>query len=367
MRDAVHVVNLRRQEQLADVGKHAIGGDHAGLIGLAVDRCRHAASVEALNDLDQINHLVAQVVRAVEVNAIGFCHQRAGADQQITKARTRRNAGMAMVGCIRVGEVAGVLPFTGEEHAIPGHKHVVEHAHTGTLAEFGAELRCCFTRPARRARDDGEARHIHRHRATHRKLFIQLSHVAARHHQQLVHVRRAGDDGLGAGDHNAIGAALDDMHIAIGIRLRMGPQRTVAFGVGHGDAEGKIVVVNMLDVGRERGVILRARFGITTQSGLVNPGQGIARQITLRTARLLAHQAHGFELVEQVLRALRDRQHAVDAAAIRLGAHHRCHVFVQRQVIGESNGVDARCQRRVVRDRLDPAAIHVDHRFVFAQ
>src|SRR5437762_2175210 len=65
MGEAVHVVDLRREQQLADVREDRLGYDVTGRILLRVDRGGHAAGVEALDDLDQLDHRLPEVWRLV--------------------------------------------------------------------------------------------------------------------------------------------------------------------------------------------------------------------------------------------------------------------------------------------------------------
>src|SRR5690606_21459583 len=99
---------------------------------------------------------------------------------------------------------------------------------------------------------------IHGHGAADGKIRVLSRHRPTRHDQQLVHVGRAGNDGLGAADHDAIAAALLDVHVDIGIGLPTGPLRAVTLGIGHGDTERQVLVLNAVKVVDEAGVIFGA-------------------------------------------------------------------------------------------------------------
>jgi hypothetical protein len=196
------------------------------------------------------------------VEAVGLGHQRAGADQQVAVAGARGDAGVAVVGGVGIGDLGAVPPFAGEEDALPGHEDAVEQAHRGALAVAVGEAAPPPRRAARRGAPPGQARRVDRHRAAHGVIGVGFGHRAARHHQQLVHVGPAGDDGLGAGNHDAVGAALDDMHVGIRVGLGVRPLRAVALGVGHGDADGEVGVADVLVVGLRPRQVLGAVFGV---------------------------------------------------------------------------------------------------------
>ena len=76
--------------------------------------------------------------------------------------------------------------------------------------------------------------------------------------RKLVHVRRAGDDRLGAADDDAVGPPLLDVHVDVGIGLLARALGAVALGVGHGDAERQVLVLDLMQVGEEALVIVGA-------------------------------------------------------------------------------------------------------------
>ncbi len=94
---------------------------------MRVDRRRDAAGEEPFDDLDQVDHRVADMAVLVGIEAVRLDHQRAGADQQVAEAGTRADARMAVMRRVAGGEEAGLLVLAIGEHAIPRHEHVVEH------------------------------------------------------------------------------------------------------------------------------------------------------------------------------------------------------------------------------------------------
>ena len=141
------------------------------------------------------------------VKSIGFTHQCARANQQVAKTCTRADAGVAVVRGVAVGEVAGMFPLACVKHVVVRHKHLVEHHDACTLAILAAEQRRAmfnlFTGAARWPGNDGDAGCVDWHRAADSKVSVFLAHIAARHDEQFVHVRRACHDGFGTADHDA--------------------------------------------------------------------------------------------------------------------------------------------------------------------
>ena len=105
-------------------------------------------------------------------------------------------------------------------------------------------------RPAGRA-DDRHAFGVDRHCAADGEVRVLAGHRAAGHDEEFVHVRRAGDDRLGAANDDAVLPSLLDVDVDVAVALRAGALGAVALGVGHGDAEGEILVLNTMQVGEE--------------------------------------------------------------------------------------------------------------------
>ena len=363
---AVHVVDLRGQQQLADVAVHRVGHEGVAVFVLrCVDAGRHTTGVEAFGDFDEFHHRLAQVALLVGVEAVGFAHQRARPNQQIAETRARRNAAVAVVGGVAVGQHLAVFPLAGVEHPLPGHEHPVEHHHRCGLPVAAREQRVAMLQlvpgAPSRARHDGDARVVDPHRAAHGKRLVFAAHVAAWHDHQFVHIGAAGHDGLGAADHNALAVALHHMHIGVGVGLLVRLLAAVAFGVGHGHADGQVVVLRMGQVGVEPCAVFGGAPGVVdARHRLRQAVERIVRQVALGTAGFLAQQPHRFELVEQVASRLVEMQHAVDDALARGlgGQRHRRQLRPQGKVVGVGQCVHAGSQRGLVHHTADFATIH---------
>ncbi len=300
MRQPVHVVDLGREQKLADVGEHHIGRDRAGRVPGAVDRGRHPAGEKAFDDLDELDHGVAHVGVALGIEPVRLDHQRGGADQKIAEPGARADAGMAVMRRIGGGQQPRFLALAGEKHPLPRHEHVLEQHDPGRLAVARREFRRGFAGPARRPRRNRHAGRIHRHGTAHRESCIFRPHPPARHDQKLVHIGRRGHDRLGAADHDAVVAALGDMDVDVGICLLARPLRAVALGVRHGDSERKVRVLDALEIRQEPLMIIGAVRGIGRLRRLEAGIERIVAEIALGAAAAAAQQPDRLELVEQI-------------------------------------------------------------------
>ncbi len=173
-----------------------------------------------------------------------------------------------------------------------------------------------------------------------------------------MHVRRAGDDRLGAADHDAVGAALFHVHVDVRVVLLARMFGAVALGVGHGDAEREVLVLHAMQIAEEALVIVGAVRVVAAFRRLQDPVQRVMREIALRAARFLADEPHRLELVEKIGRALVDMQHAVDGLARRTlpRQHQRLVLGAMREIIGDADAGNARREQRLVGDALDTLA-----------
>jgi hypothetical protein len=149
-----------------------------------------------------------------------------------------------MVGGVAVREVRRVLPLARQEHALPGHEDAVEDADAGRLAVLRREERRLVAGAPGGPGDDGQPVGVDRHGAADREVGIGLGHRPAGHDEELVHVGRAGDDRLGPREDDPLRVPLDDVHVRVGVALRVRTQAAVALGVGHGDAEREIAILD---------------------------------------------------------------------------------------------------------------------------
>ncbi len=224
--------------------------------------------------------------------------------------------------------------------------------------------------PAGRPRDDREPGHVDRHAAADGEGGVLGAHVAARHHQQFVHVGRAGHDRLGAGDHDAARVALDDVDVAVDIGLLVRAQAAVALGVGHRHAQREVLVLHPVQELEEPGRVVRGAFRVVQARGDLADGiHGVVGEIALRAAGLLAQQPHHFQLVQQVLGRGVDVAEAVDplAAGVLHRRHQRLVFGLEREVVGEGDRVHARPQQGLVGDAFDAVAVDEDFRAQAAQ
>jgi hypothetical protein len=223
---------------------------------------------------------------------------------------------------------------------------------------------------------DGQTRRVDGHCAADCEVGIFTAHVARPgHDQQLVHVGRTGDDGLGAADHDAAPAvvhriALHDVHIAVRVALLEGASGAVALGVGHGHAQRQVLVLHTVQVVQEAcGVFRGAARVVDAGADLADGVQRVVREVALRAAGLLANQAHGFELVEQVAAAHVDVRQPVDepATGVLHGSHQTGVFRLERVVVGEGDRVDAGLKCAFVGHAEHPPAIDKHGGVVAAQ
>ena len=368
--DAVHLVDLVGEEQLADVREDRVRHDDARrLVFGRVDARGDAAGIEAFDDGDELHHLFAQVRLLAGVEAVGLAHQRARADQQVAEAGPGRDARLPVVRGVAVREERRVLPLAGKEHALPRHEDLVEDDDAGRLAVLVREQRRLLAGPPGRPRDDGDAVGIAGNGAADREVGVGLAHVAAGHDEEFVHVGRAGHDRLGPGNDDAPAVALDDVHVAVDVGLLVRPLAAVALRVGHADADAQVLVLEIVQVGHEPLLVVRALVGVDARRRHDQGAEGVVHEIALGAAGLLAEDAHGLELVEEVGAAGVGVQHAVDGLAAR--RLHRQHdgreLAAQCHVVGDADRVDAGHQLRRVGDALDRLPVDPDPRLVAAQ
>ena len=274
-----------------------------------------------------------------------------------------------MMGRVALGQKFRVLIFAAQEHAIPGYEDLIEHAHCGGLTILVAEDGLVRARPPGRARDDGQALRIYRYRAGDGEVAILGGHGATGQHQQLMHIGRRSDDGLGARDHHAARLLADDVHIGVRIVLLVRAQAAIALRVGHGDADGQIAVLYVFEIGTQARVVFAAVGLVETMGELPGGVQTVHAQVTHGAAGFLADQPRVFELGQQILAAAIERQEAVDlsfARSVRRERERRMR-RIQRVIVGHTDGVDAGREARLVGDAGDKRAIDVHPRRVAAQ
>ena len=227
-----------------------------------------------------------------------------------------------------------------------------------------------FARTPGRPRDDGHAGRVHGDGAADGKVGVFAAHVAARHHQQLVHVRRSGDDRLGARDHDTARIALHHVQVAVNLGLLVRTPAAVAFGVGHRHAQHQILVLHpMQEIQKARAVLGAAHRVVEPSRHLRDGIHAVVRQVALGATGLLTNQPNRLEFVEQVARTCVGVHQTVDAFAA--AALHRRHdrriALDMRIVIGQRDRVDAGSECALVDDAVDLPAVKKHPRLVAPQ
>ncbi len=78
-------------------------------------------------------------------------------------------------------------------------------------------------------------------RTGHRVLGLCLRHVFGRHDNLLIHEWRAGHRGFRPPNHDAVGAAFDNVGIEVRIGLIMGLFSAISLSVGHAERTGQVL------------------------------------------------------------------------------------------------------------------------------
>src|SRR5581483_5486928 len=158
-------------------------------------------------------------------------------------------------------------------------------------------------RPPGGAGDDRHAGGVDGDGAADGEVGVVGRHRPAGHDQELVHIGGAGDDGLRAPDDDAVGPAFGDVDVDVGVGLAARPDGAVALGVGHGDAQRQVVVLDVVDVVDEPLVTGGGRAGVLGVGHGRGGGQRVqpvVGEVALGAARLPADEAHRFQLLEEV-------------------------------------------------------------------
>ena len=178
-------------------------------------------------------------------------------------------------------------------------------------------------------------------------------------------IGRGGDNGLGAPDHDAAGAAPGDVHVGITYAAwACGTTRAVALAVCHGDAEGEVLGLHPVQVGEKTLVQSAAGLLIDAPGRLMDGVEPVLRQVSLGAAGVLADEAHGLQLVELVGGGAVDVEEAVDLGArALLHRDHRVTVaLLAREIVDEPQGRDTRPEAWLVGDGGDLVAVDIDAR-----
>jgi hypothetical protein len=259
--------------------------------------------------------------------------------------------------------------LAGQEDPIMRDEHVVEYDYTDRLAVFGRELGRSFAGTSGRTRDDRHAGRVHGNRAAHRKVLVLRSVGPAGHHQELVHIGRAGHDRLGAADDDTVRPARADMYVDIRIELLAWPFRAIALCIGHRNPQREIAVLYVVKIIEETLAVVAAMTIVGQFGGLVETVEGIVAEVALRAPGCPTDQAYRLQFIEQIGGVLVDVQHAVDRLAGRSlpCRHDREVLLLMRKVIGDADAGDTGSKKRFVSDALDGVSVDEDTRLVRSQ
>ena len=120
---------------------------------------------------------------------------------------------MPVVRRVRRREEAALLSLPGQKNAIVRNEDVVEDHGANRLSVFGGELCRRLAWTSRWTRDDRDTRRVTGYGAAHGEVFVLRGVGPARHDEKLVHIGRAGDDGLGSPDDDAVAAPFRNLTV----------------------------------------------------------------------------------------------------------------------------------------------------------
>ena len=163
--EALHVVDLSREQEFPDVAEDTVRLDVPGPVLQAVDRSRHTTGEEALDDLDELDHGVAHVPVERGIEAVRLVHEHAGSNQQVAETGARADAAVPVMRRVGRGEETRMLPLACEKNSLVRHEDVVEEHYARRLPVLAREHGAVLTRSARRASHDRHARGVQRDRA----------------------------------------------------------------------------------------------------------------------------------------------------------------------------------------------------------
>ena len=148
-------------------------------------------------------------------------------------------------------KTAALAGLAVEEDALVGHEHVVEDDEAVGHADAAAHREVADVVALRVVRrvDDAHAGRADRHGAGDGVVLLAGLHRLRRHHEQVVAQRRAADVQLGAADDHAVAAAVDDVHVRVGVALAGRRQAAVALGVGDALGDAHVGDDGVVDVG----------------------------------------------------------------------------------------------------------------------
>ena len=306
---------------------------------------------------------MAGLGRAVVVGGQG-----GGADEHVAHAHLAPAVALAVVAGEALHHHAGKLGLAVEEDALVGHEHVVKDGEGLHAAELGVAHVHLAALPlagvaALAADDHVQALAVHGHGEGDGVILVVGTHGDGGHDDDLVGVEDAGLVGLGAPDHDAVGAALHHVEEQVGVVLGVGGLGAVALHVGHGAVHGQVLV---LDVGHELLEVLVVA-GAVLLVGLIGGGkdgvEGVHAHAALEAGGgLLTQQALHLHLLDEVAGGLVDVGEAVDplAGVGGDGGHQILVLGHLGQIIGHAHAVEGGAENGVVHGTLHLLAEHID-------
>ena len=149
------------------------------------------------------------------------------------------------------------------------------------------------------------------------------------------------------------------MHIGIRVFLLAGPLGPVALGIGHGNAQGEVARLNVVQIVEKTRMVVGPVIGIRQLGRLKQRIQTILGQVALGATGFGAHQPDGFQLMQQVSGTFVDMQHPVDLlSGSALGCRQQCRVAgIAGKVIGYPYSRDAGGQERFIHHTVHLSAI----------
>ena len=295
--------------------------------------------------------------------------QSGGADQGVAHAHLAAAVGLTVITGEALHDHTSELILAVEEDVLVGDEHMIQN-HQSLLA---AELGVAHV-------DRGVLLHLpgvagltavdHVHTLgvggagkADSPILIGLTHGDGGHEDVPVGVDGAGLVALCAADHDAVGTALHNMDVHIGISLLAGGLGTVALGVGHSTVHGEVIVLNVGQELLEVLVIVGAVLLVDLIGGGEDGVKGVHAHAALEAGSgLLAQQTLHLHLVHQVLGGLMQVGEAVDGVTGEAGLHgHQLSVLrILSQSVGHGHAVDGGADHGVVHPVLDLLAEHID-------
>ena len=294
-------------------------------------------------------------------DAVELGDPRRGADEEAEAARLGAEIALAVDAREEVGDVARVLPLAVRKTRSCGTKtslKTVNVSASSSCDEIGASH--SLSLPALKARAtivmpgrvDGD-------REGDRVVGVLLAHRARRDHDQLLRADRARRVRLGAADDDAVGVALDDVQVHVGVVLVGGALAAVALDVRDRGRRHELLALEAAHVVEDALVVggaVRAvdvdgrdhqRLQLVPADARV-PAQG----------RALGQQLRGLEVLEQVLGARRHVPEDVAVLAVQVGArdHRLGGLGIEGGLVQPAAPRDQRRRELGVRARIDGLA-----------